>query len=260
MMGLPSSDFLHTLADAADKETMSRFRTELDTQSKPKEGYTFDPVTEADREAERVMRDLISAKYPEHSILGEEYGASGSGSIQWVLDPIDGTRPYLLGLPVWGTLIGVKSEGRATLGMMSQPVTRERFWADDTGSWIQSDGSKKPLRTSVKTELSQAILHTNSPENPRRHLDLPFDALTAAVKMTRYGGECYAFAMVAAGRIDLAIEFNLEPYDIVPLIPIIEKAGGVVTTLSGEQAENGGRILASANRTLHDLTLKLLRK
>jgi fructose-1,6-bisphosphatase/inositol monophosphatase family enzyme len=151
-MRLPNSSFLHKLADAADRETMLRFRTELDTQSKPKEGDTFDPVTEADREAERVMRELISRDFPDHSILGEEYGASGTGCVQWVLDPIDGTRPYLLGLPVWGTLIGVNVNSKAILGMMSQPVTRERFWADETGSWVETaigKGAKDKLHSDV---------------------------------------------------------------------------------------------------------------
>jgi histidinol phosphatase-like enzyme (inositol monophosphatase family) len=258
-MRLPNSSFLHKLADAADRETMLRFRTELDTQSKPKEGDTYDPVTEADREAERVMRELISRDFPDHSILGEEYGASGTGCVQWVLDPIDGTRPYLLGLPVWGTLIGVNVNSKAILGMMSQPVTKERFWADETGSWLETANGKNKLKTSSTQELDQAILHTNSPEGPRRNTDVPFEALTESVKMTRYGGECYAFAMLAAGRIDLCIEFNLQPYDIVPLVPIIERAGGVVTTLKGERPENGGRILASANSCLHDLALDLLR-
>lgn len=258
-MNLPTEDFLHQLADVADSETLMRFRTRLETASKPKDGYRFDPVTEADREAERVMRELIMEKFPDHSILGEEFGAFGDSTAQWVLDPIDGTRPYLLGIPVWATLIGFCFDGRARAGLMSQPVTKERFWADETASWMESSAGRVRLKTSSQEQLSAAILHTNSPEGVRRNLDVNFEGLNDLVKMTRYGGECYAFAMLAAGHIDLCLEFNLQPYDIVPLIPIIEAAGGVVTTLNGERAEVGGRILASANCVLHDNALEILR-
>lgn len=258
-MNLPTADFLHRLADAADDETLKRFRTPLETTSKPKDGYKFDPVTEADREAERVMRALISREFPDHSIMGEEFGLSGESAAQWVLDPIDGTRPFLLGIPVWATLIGFCVDGRAQAGLMSQPVTRERFWADETGSWMGTSAGKVKLKTSPQRDLSQAILHTNSPEGVRRNTDVHFEKLDELVKMTRYGGECYAFAMLVAGHIDLCVEFNLQPYDIVPLIPLIEAAGGVVTTFDGKQAESGGRILASANLELHQMALGVLR-
>lgn len=257
-MTMPTPEFLHKLADAADQETLARFRKPMDTSSKPKEGYRFDPVTEADREAERVMRELITKEFPDHSILGEEYGLSGAGTSQWVLDPIDGTRPFLLGIPVWATLIGFTQDGNAVTGMMSQPVTRERFWADQSGSWLETLAGKTALRASSKTDMADAILHTNSPEGVKRNKDVHFDDLDAAVKMTRYGGECYAFAMLAAGQIDLCLEYNLQPYDIVPLIPIIEAAGGIVTTLDGGRAEGGGRVLASANMELHQAALKIL--
>ncbi|PZU83291.1 MAG: histidinol-phosphatase [Shinella sp.] len=257
-MRLPDIEFLNMLADAADRETMSRFRTALDAETKPKEGYSFDPVTEADRAAEKAIRDLIRKKFPEHAILGEEYGAEGDGNVQWVLDPIDGTRPFLCGLPVWGTLIGLSVDGRARIGMMSQPVTGERFWSDGEKSYLQRAGGASILRTGKTTDLSKAILHTNAPEQVERHRHVPFANLVSAVRMTRYGGECYAFAMLAAGQIDLCVEFNLQPYDIMALIPIIEAAGGVITGLDGQRVEQGGFVLASANSVLHEKALEIL--
>ncbi|MFM0287174.1 histidinol-phosphatase [Paraburkholderia megapolitana] len=255
---LPDISFLHHLADIADAQTLPRYRTGLAVDTKFKEGYTFDPVTEADREAEIAIRAEISARYPDHAILGEELGKTGSGPCCWVLDPVDGTRPFICGIPVWGTLIGFTVNGRAEMGMMSQPFTGERFWADSDGAWCERAGRRERLATRNVGRLSQAILHTTSPEHYRGDIRQGFDRLAASVRMTRYGGECYAIAMLAAGRIDLAVEPSLQPYDIVGLIPIVEKAGGVVTRLDGERAEEGGPVLVSATADLHAEALQLL--
>lgn len=257
-MTLPDADFLHHLADIADAETLRRFRTDLAVDTKPKEGYTFDPVTEADREAEIAVRAAINERFPDHAVLGEEMGLTGSGRYRWVLDPVDGTRPFICGLPVWGTLIGLTIDDRAELGMMSQPFTRERFWADRDGAWTQRDGRRQRLATRDVGSLDHAILHTTSPEHFAGDLAAGFDRLKAAVRMTRYGGECYAMAMIAAGRIDLAIEPSLQPYDIVALIPIIERAGGVVTRLDGTRGEEGGAVLVAATPALHAAALREL--
>jgi histidinol phosphatase-like enzyme (inositol monophosphatase family) len=258
MIQLPDIDFLHQLADAAAKETLPRFRTKLSVDSKAKAGRTFDPVTDADREAERTLRAMISARYPDHAILGEEFGASGNGPVQWVLDPIDGTKPFICGIPVWGTLIGVAVKGRAELGMFSQPFTGERFWADPNRAWQRGPACTSLLAVSSVTDLSQAILHTTSPESFSRELKAGFDTLASRVRMTRYGGECYAFAMLAAGLIDLCVEPSLQPYDIVPIIPLVERAGGVVTRFDGQRAEGGGCILLSATTELHEAALRIL--
>ncbi len=257
MPKLPSADFLHRLADVADRETLPRYRTDLAVESKTGESY-FDPVTEADRQAEMAIRAAIKAEYPDHAILGEELGQTGSGRYRWVLDPVDGTRPFICGLPVWGTLIGLTVDGRAELGMMSQPFTGERFWGTADGAWCERAGKRERLSTRDVGALSQAILHTTSPEHYHGALKQGFDRLTASVRMTRYGGECYATAMLAAGRIDLAVEPSLQPHDIVALIPIIERAGGVVTRFDGGRAEAGGAVLASANARLHEQALRLL--
>ncbi|MGK9171830.1 inositol monophosphatase family protein [Yokenella regensburgei] len=257
---LPTVSFLHELADAADKQTLPRFRSQMNLHvgSKPKEGYRFDPVTDADREAERAMRDIITRCYPEHSIMGEEFGTTGTGPLQWVLDPVDGTRPFLCGLPVWGTLIGLTVEGHGTLGMMGQPFTGERFWADGKTSWRNGPQGLAQLHSRKEIPLHQAILHTTSPEPISKTPDVNFAELDERALMTRYGGECYAMAMLAAGQIDLCLEYSLQPYDIVALIPVIEQAGGIVTTLSGGRPELGGTILASGCPRLHEEALRIL--
>lgn len=255
---IPNIRFLHRLADLADAETLSRFRTRLKVDAKFKEGDRFDPVTDADRRAELEMRKLIEQEYPDHAIWGEEYGSKDGNTHCWVLDPVDGTKPFICGIPVWGTLIGLTKDGIAIRGLMSQPFTGERFWADDTGAWHQRGDVVEPMRSRQST-LTDAILHTTSPQGYQGSLRDKFDVLKDRVRMTRYGGECYAMVMVAAGHIDLALEPSLQPYDIVALIPIIERAGGVVTRLDGGRAEMGGAVLISASAALHEQALELLR-
>lgn len=256
---LPDAQFFHTLADAADKTILAYYRQSLTIETKYKQDVRFDPVTQADRQAEHVIRDLIGQRYPEHAILGEEFGENDSQSLlKWVIDPIDGTRPFICGLPVWGSLIGLQQAQIARMGMMSQPFTQERFWADGEHSWTSGPMGHSQLLTRQNATLANSILHTTSPELYPLHPQVKFAELTQRVLMTRYGGECYAMAMLAAGRIDLCLELSLQPYDIVAFIPIIEQAGGVVTTLQGHRAEAGGQILASANRALHDAALAVL--
>jgi histidinol phosphatase-like enzyme (inositol monophosphatase family) len=255
---LPSLEFFLGLVEAAGRITLPRFRTRLAADAKVKAGVKFDPVTDADREAEIAIREIISLTYPHHSILGEEFGTTGAGPIQWVIDPIDGTKPYLCGIPVWGTLIGITVAGRAVRGIMSQPYTGEFFWGDQSEAFSESARGRSKLRTSSVQALADAICHTTSPEPFARRSDRSFAKLSSAVKFTRYGGECYAFAMLAAGQIDLCVEPSMQPYDIVPIIPIIESAGGIVTRFDGGRAERGGRILASANRSLHEAALEML--
>ena len=255
---LPSLEFFLSLVEAASRITLPRFRTRLPADAKVKPGVKFDPVTDADRQAEVAIREIIESAYPHHSILGEEFGTTGVGPIQWVIDPIDGTKPYLCGIPVWGTLIGVTVDGRAKRGIMSQPYTGEFFWGDQSEAFSESARGRSTLRTSHVSALSDAICHTTSPEPFARRSDRGFAKLSSTVKFTRYGGECYAFAMLAAGQIDLCVEPSLQPYDIVPIIPIIESAGGVVTRFDGGPAERGGKVLASANRRLHEAALELL--
>lgn len=249
--------FLRSLAEAAALQTLPRFRHPVSVSNKLAAG--FDPVTEADREAERVIVDLISERYPQHGILGEEHGSKkGDGRHLWVIDPIDGTRAFISGLPVWGTLVGLTVDGRATVGMMSQPFTGELFYADDTGAHFEGPGGPRSLETRPTEKLADATLFTTTPvmfKDGRRAI---YDRLEASVRLARYGVDCYAFAMVAAGHADIVVEGGLQPYDIVGLVPIIEKAGGVVTTWDGERPENGGDILASATPALHEAALAMI--
>lgn len=256
---LPDVAFLHELANIASQHTLPRYRAgNLTIETKPKEGTRFDPVTDADREAEKAIRAHIISRYPEHAILGEEFGASGTGMLQWVIDPVDGTRPFICGLPVWGTLIGLNYCGRAVMGMMSQPHTGERFWSDGKQSYLSGHYGQSVMKTSNNTDLASAILHTTSPITSENKYASVFTLLRESTRMTRYGGECYAMAMLAAGHIDICIEFSLQPYDIVALIPIIENAGGVVTTFTGGRAEQGGAVVATANPEIHEKVLKTL--
>ncbi|MDB5850935.1 MAG: inositol monophosphatase [Rhodoferax sp.] len=255
----PDVEFMFELARAAALETLPNFRNQIAVDEKKKIGVKFDPVTAADKAAEVAMRALINERYPGHSVLGEEFGLTGNGPIQWVLDPIDGTKPYICGIPVWGTLIGLTVDGRAQMGMLSQPFTGESFWSDGKTAWSQGPRSgTAEMKVRDVGVLANATLHTTSPEPFTGHLRPSFERLNGAVKFTRYGGECYAYAMLAAGHIDICVEIGLQPYDIVAIIPIIEAAGGVITGFDGSRAEGGGNVLASATPALHEAALRLL--
>ena len=261
-MSEPDAKFLLMLADAADRETLPRFRGGGGVDNKLGPG-AFDPVTEADRAAETAIRALITDRFPDHGILGEEHGTEagrGDGEDrQWVIDPIDGTRAFITGIPVWGTLIGHYVAGRGRFGIMSQPFTGERFYADGTGAFLKrGDGEAQRLVTSRTLELQGATLFTTSPRLFSGDLLDGFEALERTVRLTRFGTDCYAFAMLAAGHVDLVVESGLKPYDIAALIPLIEQAGGLVTTLDGGRPEEGGDVLAAATPELHAAAMAML--
>lgn len=242
-------EFLRSLAAAAAAETLPRFRQMNDIANKQAAG--FDPVTEADRAAERVIRAMIAERFPDHGIVGEELGAHNPDSRHvWVIDPIDGTRAFITGLPVWGTLVGLLDNGDAVAGMMAQPYTRELFLATGEYASLECPAGNLPLRTRRTARLGEASLFTTSPHLYRGGDRATLDRLESAVRLTRYGCDCYAFAMLAAGHVDLVVESDLQPYDIVALIPLIEKAGGIVTRWDGRPAEEGGMIVAAANEAL----------
>jgi histidinol phosphatase-like enzyme (inositol monophosphatase family) len=249
--------FMRRIAEAAAAQTLPRFRQQGEVANKLAGG--FDPVTEADREAERVIRALINDEFPDHGILGEEYGAENAASSHvWVIDPIDGTRAYISGLPVWGTLVGLTVDGDAVAGMMSQPFTGELYYADGSASHYEGPGGSRSLSTRKTTVLGDATLFTTTPALYEGEKRVRFDRLERQVRLSRYGTDCYAFAMLASGNIDLVAESGLQPYDIVALIPIIEQAGGVITTFAGGAAEKGGDILAAATPELHEAAMKVL--
>jgi len=252
--------FAHTLADESGAAILPHFRKRLAVDNKAGKAG-FDPVTAADRAAERVMSRRLKTEWPDHSLTGEEYGRrEGSSRYRWVLDPIDGTKAFILGLPIWGTLIGLLDDSEPVLGIMNQPYTRERFWSAERASYLAVDGGKaKRLRTRPCPSLGEAFLSTTHPDLFAAGTEAEaFGRLKRATRMTRYGGDCYAYCLLAAGHLDLVVEAGLKPHDIVALIPIIERAGGRVTTWTGGPAIEGGRILASGDPSLHDKALRIL--
>ena len=256
LLGL--QQFLDKLADAAADSIMPHFRAAPSVESKGTSG--FDPVTVADRNAETAMRRLIGTAYPDHGIVGEEHGSERIDADHvWVLDPIDGTRAFITGLPVWGTLIGLLHKGEPVFGMMAQAFTRERYWGDGTSAWYRGpDGKTAPLKVRARASLAEAALFTTTPALFKGADRAAYDRIEGAVRLARYGTDCYAYCMVAAGHADLVIEAGLKPYDIVALIPIIRGAGGTVTSWEGGSAAGGGRILATGDQRIHEAVLKML--
>jgi histidinol phosphatase-like enzyme (inositol monophosphatase family) len=253
----PTRDFFDRLADAAKAETLPRFRSGLSVVNKEAEG--FDPVTEGDQAAEAAIRRLIEAEFPDHGILGEEHANIRMDSDQvWVIDPIDGTRAFISGVPVWGTLIGFQEHGRSVMGLMEQPFTGERYFADGEKSWYSGPDGERQIQTRACSGLSDAILYTTSPDIFLDDERARFDAVRNKVRLTRYGVDCYAYALLAAGFVDLVIETGLKPYDVGALIPIIEQAGGLITTWEGGRPEAAGKIIAASSVDVYEQARALL--
>jgi myo-inositol-1(or 4)-monophosphatase len=250
--------FLDRLADAAGKSIMPHFRAAASVEDKG--GGRFDPVTIADRAAEEAMRALINAELPDHGIIGEEFGSErADAEFVWVLDPIDGTRSFITGLPVWGTLIGLTRRGTPVLGMMAQPFTGERFAGDGRQAWYTGrNGARQALKTRPCARLADASLFTTTPALFRDGDRVAYDRVENAVRLPRYGVDCYGYCMVAAGHADIVVEVGLQPYDIVALIPIIEGAGGRVTNWQGGSAAKGGQVVATGDRRVHEQALAML--
>jgi myo-inositol-1(or 4)-monophosphatase len=242
--------FLDRLADAASHSIMPHFRAGGSVESKGSNG--FDPVTAADRSAEAAMRKLIGETYPDHGIVGEEFGTERpDAEFVWVLDPIDGTRSFITGLPLWGVLIGLTRRGKPVLGMMAQPFTGERFAGDGTRAWYRGSAGAAAMKVRSCPNLGAAALFTTTPALFKGADRAAYDRVEGAVRLARYGTDCYGYCMVAAGQADAVIECGLQPYDIVALIPIIEGAGGQVTDWQDNSAAHGGHVVATGDRRLH---------
>lgn len=256
----PFVAFAHRLADAAGDVIRPHFRRQLEVTDKSDGAAGFDPVTIADRDAEAAIRALIHAEHPDHGIIGEEHGVeSGASPLSWVIDPIDGTRAFICGMPLWGVLIALNDGARPILGVLDQPVIGERFIGDGKRAVFLHNGTAMPLRTRACHDLSSAVVTTTHPTAYFTPLEQAlFGSISARAKMTRFGGDCYAYALLAMGFIDVVIEAALKPYDVQALIPIIEGAGGVMSTWSGDDAQHGGRIVACGDRRLHGLLVKEL--
>lgn len=249
------------LADAARGPTLAHFRkTGLGIENKAGVA-AFDPVTEADRAAEQAMRAVLAAERPQDGILGEEFGAQdGTSGLTWVLDPIDGTRAYMSGTPTWGVLIALSDAAGPRLGIIDQPFTGERFMGGAGIARLDGPHGGGVLSTRKVAELGQATIFTTFPEVGSPEERAGFEAVAQRCRLTRYGMDCYAYGLLAAGQIDLVIEAGLQPYDICAPIAVIEAAGGIVTDWQGRPVHGGGRVLAAGGPEIHAAALDLLRQ
>lgn len=248
----------HALADAAREETLAHFRSD-GLAADNKVTTHFDPVTVADRAAETRIRAILEERRPADAILGEEFGPKpGTSGLTWVIDPIDGTRSYMSGTPTWGVLIAVADAKGPLFGLIDQPFIGERFAGGLGVAEVLGPMGRFPLRTRSPRPLAEAILFTTFPEVGTPEEGSAFDRVKAKAKLTRYGLDCYAYALVAAGQIDLVIEAGLQAYDVQAPIAVIEAAGGIVTDWQGRPALHGGRILAAANRDIHSEAMSVL--
>ena len=258
MTAVDFASFVDELADVSGEAILPFFRTSLSVENKAGAGG-FDPVTAADRAAEAAMRALIRQNFPKHGIIGEEFGSERSDAeYVWVLDPIDGTKSFICGMPAWGTLIGLTRFGEPVYGLMHQPFVGERFSGDGASARYRGPAGERMLTTRTCASLGDAVLFTTSPLLMDAADRAIFQKVEERVRLSRYGGDCYAYCMVAAGHIDLVIETEIKPHDIAALIPIITGAGGPITTWEGGPAEKGGRIIAAGDPRVHAAAMALL--
>ncbi len=242
------------LADAAGAAIRPYFRQPLAVDDKP----DLSPVTAADRAAELAMRELIEAGFPEHGIIGEEFGrVREAAEFVWVLDPIDGTKSFISGVPLFGTLIALTRAGRPILGIIDQPISRER-WVGAAGRATTLNG--RAIRCRECTALATATLFATTPDMFGGPDAAAFARVSAAVKLTRFGADCYAYGLLAAGFVDLVLEASLKPYDFCAMIPIVEGAGGIATDWRGAGLglASDGRVLVAGDRRVYQAALALL--
>jgi len=258
----PVPDLLHTahaLADAAAAISLQHFRTPLDIITKADES----PVTLADRAAEAAMREILAAQCPQDGIYGEEHGQERLQAERvWVLDPIDGTRSFITGSPLWGTLIGVLEGGRVRFGLVDMPVLRERWWGQSlpNGGGAIALRNGQPVHASACTRIEDARIVCTSPDIFAPADWQAFDALSRRCAMRRFGGDCYGYAQLAGGTVDLVVETGLQPYDYLGPAGLVEAAGGVITDWQGRPLglQSDGRVVAAATPELHRQALAML--
>jgi myo-inositol-1(or 4)-monophosphatase len=250
-------DFALELAHTAGGIAQAHFRRSVTVDNKS--ATAFDPVTNADRAIERVLRTAIEERYPDHGIVAEEEGQrAGKGEYTWFIDPIDGTRSFMTGSPLWGTLIGLTRREEPLFGLLVQPVLEEVFLGGPSGSWLIKPERRERLKTRGCKSLAKAMLGSTHPDMFAGDRATAFRNLSGKCLLTRFGGDCYNYAMVAAAHLDLVVESQLKPYDIVPLIPILERAGCVVTDWQGKPPLGGGDVVAAGSRELHQAALEAL--
>jgi myo-inositol-1(or 4)-monophosphatase len=257
------SAFAESLADIAKRHSVQRFRalSSVDNKAAHEGGGAFDPVTEADREVETALRKAIEIAYPDHGIHGEEHGVKpADGPFEWTLDPIDGTRAFVAGIPLWTTLIALSFEDRPMIGVIDQPYLGERYVGVPDASYFRRGPAHRPLKVRPCARLNEAVLSTTDPALFNGAEAGGFEQLRRTAKLTRYGCDAYAYAQLAAGHIDLVVESGLQPYDVRALVPVIVGAGGVVRDWRGEENWNGGQVAAAGDaRVLKDAVAVLSR-
>ncbi|MFQ3361116.1 MAG: histidinol-phosphatase [Alphaproteobacteria bacterium] len=255
-------EFIKNLADNASNVSKSYFKKELILENKAEIGEIFDPVTEIDKKIEFVVREIIENVHPDHGIYGEEMGIKDSNSEYcWFIDPIDGTRSFVSGIPLWGTLIGLEHNDKATIGLVDHPCLDERYIGLGKEAFVIKNGETKSISVSNCQSLSDARLgYTTYDMFKTNNNQKLFNEIYKQVKITRSGGDCYFYSLLASGYLDIIVESSLQPYDIVAIVPLIEAAGGFITTWDGSSPNRGGSIVASASSSLHDQALEILKK
>jgi myo-inositol-1(or 4)-monophosphatase len=253
--------FANKLADTAGEVIRPYFRQHIEVTDKGlAKGSVFDPVTAADKGAEQAIRAIIERERPNDGILGEEFPEKRSvNGFRWVLDPVDGTRAFITGRHEWGSLIALEENGRAVLGILDQPVLRERFTGVNGETALVAGNQRTSLRVKSCADLSEAVLCATHPDayfSPSE--GEAFRRVQRAVRMTRFGGDCYLFGVLALGLIDVIVETNFNRWDVAALIPIVEGAGGIITNWQGGSCAHGGQILAAGDARLHEQAMKLL--
>ena len=256
------SQFAHELADASGEVIRKYYRSKMTVEDKVDDS----PVTIADRQTETVMRDMISAKYPDHDILGEEHGYVPTGSKwKWVLDPIDGTRSFIAGMPIFGTLISLLEDEIPQIGIIDIPIMCERWLGMRNKESVfypdQQSGKQQVCKVSGHKKLDKSILYSADPAMFNPSQKPHFDRIATQVKMVRYGGDCYSYGLLASGHIDLVVEADLKIYDVMALVPVVQNAGGVISDWMGNNtfAEDwDGCLVAAGSSELHAQALSLL--
>jgi len=246
--------FAGRLAEASGPVIRKYFRTPIGVEDKA----DWSPVTIADRETETAVRALIEREYPDHGIIGEEHGATKPGaSHQWVIDPIDGTKAFITGKPMFGTLVALLRDGIPILGMIDQPVTRER-WLGATGHASTFNGS--PARVRACPELAKAVVNSTHPDQFRKPPAERFWRVASTSKLSLFGGDCYAYGLLAIGHIDLVIEYGLKLYDFAALVPVVQGAGGIMSDWQGRPltGSSQGDVIAAGDERTHRQALDRL--
>lgn len=250
----------YRLAEAARPIALRHFRKAA-TSVDNKHASGFDPVTVADLEIEQAFRKILTEARPHDAVLGEEFeNTGGTSGLTWIIDPIDGTRGFISGMPTWGVLVAVADASGPLLGIIDQPFTGERFVGGFGSAVMHHRGTSRSLDTRNCGALANAVLFSTFPEVGTEAERRAFEAVSSSVKLTRYGTDCYAYAMVAAGQVDLVIEAGLNAYDVVAPMAVIEQAGGIVTAWDGGSAMRGGQIIAAGNADIHAEAVELLQR